>query len=76
MGSLSELGMPALMLISHDFGVIARMADRVFVMHDGQMMEEGQTERVLRTPQNSYTQMLLAALPGRVRSGFQDGTTS
>ena len=65
-----------LMLISHDIGVIARMADRVVVMHDGRMMEEGQTECVLRTPQNSYTQMLLAALPGRVRSGFQEGATS
>lgn len=71
--SLVEELNAGLMLISHDIGVIARMADRVFVMHDGRMMEEGQADDVLTKPQHAYTQMLLGALPRRVRAGFSPG---
>ncbi|WP_156421543.1 ATP-binding cassette domain-containing protein [Aureimonas sp. AU40] len=66
---VDELGL-ALILISHDLGVIARIADRTLVMLRGRTMEEGPTERVLRHPASSYTSELLAALPRRARAGL------
>ena len=54
----------ALLLISHDFGVIAEMADRVAVMRAGRLVEEGTVRQVLRTPSHEYTRHLLAAVPG------------
>ena len=67
---VTEMGC-GLMLISHDLGVVARMADRVLVMQDGRMMEEGATANVLRNPQSPYTRRLIAALPRRVRAGLE-----
>ncbi len=66
-----QLGI-GLMLISHDFGVIARMADRVTVMQAGRVMETGTTEGVIRRPQHAYTRKLLSSLPRRVRAGLGD----
>ena len=57
-----ELGM-ALMLITHDFGVIAGMVERVYVMLDGSIVETGSTDAVFAHPQHSYTRALLAAVP-------------
>ena len=54
----------ALMLITHDFGVIAEMADRVAVMYKGRVVEEGSVRQILRAPQHAYTRTLLAAVPG------------
>ena len=54
----------ALLLITHDFGVIAEMADRVVVMHRGRLVEEGPVRQILRAPAHPYTQSLLAAVPG------------
>jgi ABC-type dipeptide/oligopeptide/nickel transport system ATPase component len=54
----------ALLLITHDFGVIAEMADRVAVMYRGRLVEEGPVRQVLRTPAHDYTRTLLAAVPG------------
>ena len=54
----------ALLLITHDFGVIAEMADRVAVMFKGRLVEEGPARQVLRAPAHAYTQGLLAAVPG------------
>ena len=59
----------ALLLITHDFGVIAEMADRVVVMHRGRLVEEGPVRQILRAPVHAYTQSLLAAVPGMPRSG-------
>ena len=54
----------ALLLITHDFGVIAEMADRVAVMHRGRVVEEGPVRQILRAPTHAYTRGLLAAVPG------------
>ena len=54
----------ALLLITHDFGVIAEMADRVAVMFRGAIVEEGPVRQILRAPAHGYTRSLLAAVPG------------
>jgi ABC-type dipeptide/oligopeptide/nickel transport system ATPase component len=54
----------ALLLITHDFGVIAEMADRVAVMLRGRVVEEGPVRGILRAPQHEYTRTLLSAVPG------------
>jgi peptide/nickel transport system ATP-binding protein len=54
----------ALLLITHDFGVIAEMADRVAVMYRGRLVEEGPVRQILRAPAHEYTRTLLAAVPG------------
>jgi ABC-type dipeptide/oligopeptide/nickel transport system ATPase component len=54
----------ALLLITHDFGVIAEMADRVAVMYKGRLVEHGTVREVLRHPSHDYTRNLLAAVPG------------
>ena len=59
----SKLGL-ALLLITHDLGVVAEMADRVAVMYGGRVVEEGPVADVFRTPAHPYTRGLLACLPG------------
>jgi peptide/nickel transport system ATP-binding protein len=54
----------ALLLITHDFGVIAEMADRVAVMYKGRLVEHGLVRQILRAPAHDYTRSLLAAVPG------------
>ncbi len=56
----------ALLLITHDLGVVARMADRVAVMYAGRIVEEGATAEVLAAPLHPYTRGLLASRPGAV----------
>ena len=57
-----ELGM-ALLLITHDFGVIAGMVERVYVMLDGNIVEHGQVDDIFARPQHAYTRALLDAVP-------------
>ena len=52
-----------LVLITHDMGVIARMADRVVVMRRGEAVERGGVDEVFAAPKHDYTRMLLAAMP-------------
>lgn len=58
-----ELGM-AMLLITHDFGVAAQLADAIAVMRAGRFVEQGRAEEVLYAPAHPYTWSLLAALPG------------
>lgn len=53
----------AVMLISHDIGVIGSLADRMAVFYAGRIVEMGATEEVLRTPAHPYTRALLESLP-------------
>ena len=59
-----EIGCSVL-LITHDFGVVAQVADDVAVMRQGRIVEQGSVRAVLKNPQHSYTQALLDALPSR-----------
>ena len=57
-----ETGM-AMLLITHDLGVVRKMADRVCVMTDGKIVETNETKELFDNPQHAYTQHLLAAEP-------------
>jgi len=65
-----ELGM-GLILITHDLGVVARIADHVAVMYAGQIVEHGTTAEVFRAPLHPYTCGLMACIPvpGKVARG-------
>ncbi len=51
------------LFITHDFGVVAEIADRVVVMRHGKIVEQGPAHEVLNAPQDPYTQMLIASVP-------------
>ena len=53
----------SIVLISHDMGVIAAMADRVQVMRNGEFVESGTADKIFYTPKHPYTRMLLDAMP-------------
>ena len=53
----------SLFFITHDFGVVAQIADRVAVMREGRIVETGTLEEVLERPVHAYTRQLLAAVP-------------
>jgi ABC-type microcin C transport system duplicated ATPase subunit YejF len=53
----------ALLLITHDLGIVRHMADKVCVMQRGKIVEAGDTEKIFSNPQHAYTKMLLAAEP-------------
>ncbi len=63
LSSLVEQFRLALVLVSHDLGVIHSLCDRVLVLHDGRVVEEGATEEVFAAPVDPYTRRLLAAVP-------------
>ncbi len=52
-----------ILLITHNFGIISGIADRVAVMFRGKIVEEGETEKVLREPQHPYTRALIQCIP-------------
>lgn len=53
----------AIVLVTHNIGVIGAMADRVLVMRNGETVEYGETEQVLNHPREAYTRTLMAAVP-------------
>jgi peptide/nickel transport system ATP-binding protein len=53
----------AMVYVSHDLAVVARMADRILVMYAGRVLESGPTNLVLEHPRHPYTQALVAAIP-------------
>jgi peptide/nickel transport system ATP-binding protein len=58
----ARLGL-ALLVISHDLGVVASVADQVIVLHAGRIREQAATRQLLHTPQDEYTKMLLETAP-------------
>ncbi|SFC33685.1 ABC transporter ATP-binding protein [Tropicimonas isoalkanivorans] len=69
MQELRDMTGAAIMLITHDMGVVAETADRVIVMYAGQKIEEGSVEEVFRAPRHPYTLGLLGALPRLGQAG-------
>ncbi len=61
--SLQESLQLACLFITHNFGVVEYMADRIAIMHEGRIVEEGSARRVLESPQHEQTRTLLAAVP-------------
>ncbi|MGI9407238.1 MAG: ABC transporter ATP-binding protein [Hyphomicrobiaceae bacterium] len=57
-----EFGM-SILLITHDLGIVRKMADRVYVMSEGEIVEHGRAEDVFNTPEHPYTQHLLNSEP-------------
>jgi len=67
MKDLQERKGMSILFITHDFGVVAKMADRVAVMRKGKIVESGSLDQVLHQPQHDYTKQLLAALPENLK---------
>jgi len=66
----------AIMFITHDFGVVAEIAERVAVMREGALVEHGRAEDILLRPQHPYTRALIAAVPSLVpRHVLREGET-
>lgn len=55
-----------IMFITHDFGVVAEIADRVVVMQEGRVVEQGMADEILNRPQHPYTRLLISAVPRKV----------
>lgn len=59
----------SLLYITHDLGVVAQIADRIYVMYAGIIAEQGTASHIFHQPRHPYTQGLLASLPSRARRG-------
>ncbi|UGQ12683.1 ABC transporter ATP-binding protein [Yinghuangia sp. ASG 101] len=68
LGRLRDAG-TAILLISHDLAAVARLADRIAVMRDGEIVEQGPAHRVLGAPEHACTKALLAAVPSAHAKG-------
>jgi peptide/nickel transport system ATP-binding protein len=66
--NLNQKLQSGVILITHDMGVVADLADRILVMKDGQMVEQGTADQIFNRPQHPYTQTLLASVPKLGRS--------
>ncbi|MBV1886533.1 MAG: ABC transporter ATP-binding protein [Parvibaculaceae bacterium] len=71
----AEMGM-ALLLITHDLGIVRKMADRIYVMTNGEVVEEGPTNQIFSHPSHAYTQHLLAAEPNGMPPIVKDGAAT
>ena len=68
----SRLGM-AMLFITHDLGIVAKVAHRVCVMKDGEIVEHGEAKRVFSAPTHEYTRRLLDAEPSGLKAPTEDG---
>lgn len=59
----------AILMITHDLSTAAQYADRIAVMHEGRIVEEGSTRQIVSRPQHPYSKALLAAVPCRFPTG-------
>jgi peptide/nickel transport system ATP-binding protein len=66
----------AVLLITHDLGVIAKYADRVSIMQHGDIVEQGDLDKTLMQPRHDYTRQLLAALPCRAEKTADEAIAS
>ncbi len=66
---LKEKRQMALLYITHNLGVVAEIADRIYVMYAGIIAEVGNVEQIFRNPSHPYTMGLLASLPSRAKKG-------
>jgi microcin C transport system ATP-binding protein len=62
----------SLLFITHDLGIVRRIADRVCVMKDGEIVETGATAELFAAPRHPYTQKLLAPSRRAARPGAAD----
>ena len=62
----SRLGM-AMLMITHELSIVRKVADRIYVMNRGRIVEDGPTARVFQAPQHEYTRVLIASEPRRLR---------
>ena len=53
----------SVLFISHDFGVVSQICDRVIVMYGGQIVEQGKTENIMKQPRHPYTKQLMECVP-------------
>jgi peptide/nickel transport system ATP-binding protein len=75
-GNLQREHGTGVLFITHDFGVVAEIADRVTVMRGGSVVEEGDPEGILRHPKAAYTAELIAAIPRLSRASPRAGSSA
>lgn len=63
LNSLKKTEGLSILLITHNFGVVSEIADRVYVMQNGKIVESGNTNEILYFPKNDYTKKLISAVP-------------
>ena len=62
-------------MITHNFGIVSDLAQRVYVMQQGRVVESGKTKEVLHAPQHPYTQALMKAVPRLTSKGDRDASS-
>lgn len=62
----------SLLMITHNLGVVRKMADEIYVMREGEIVESGQFSSLLRAPKQAYTRALIAAIPPLYGAGVRD----
>jgi len=67
--SLQEQNNMGVILITHDLGVVADVADKIVVMYKGEIVEQGETSQILHNPKHAYTKALLACRPSAQKKG-------
>ena len=55
----------SIVFISHNLGLVRYLTNRVYIMHNGEVVEEGSTDAIFGRPQHAYTQLLINSIPGR-----------